>query len=177
MDSTHRSTSSSEQTTRAKRHKIAKDELGLLEDEFGVLTSGNCSDWSKIDRAVWAFFNMLSDTPSFPVRFDETTKTYVSETEPFVADVMTKTCQQQNIVVHKFFVLVAISMFPVVEKYYTCEHNRKKMEVFTKILKEEMKIFLAGGLKQADKMETRLDAKYPSMRSFVAEMITTYVQL
>ena len=120
---------------------------------------------------------MLSDTPDFPVCFDETTKSYVSETEPFIADIMTKTCQQQNIVVHKFFVFVAISMFPVVKEYYTCEQNKRKMEVFTKILKEEIEVFLAGGIKKQDKLETRLDAKYPSMRSFVAEMITTYVQL
>lgn len=177
MDSTHRSTSSSEHTTKAKRHKNAKDELGLLADEFGVLTSSNCSDWSKIDRALWAFFNMLSTAPTFPVRFDENTKSYVSETEPFVADVMTKACQQQNIVVHKFFILVAISMFPIVEQYYTCEQNSKKMAVFSKILKEEINIFLAGGLKDQNKLESRLDAKYPSLCSFVAEMITTYVQL
>lgn len=37
-------------------------------------------------------------------------------------------------------------MFPVVEKYYTCEHNKKKMEMLTKILKQEMEIFVKVGV-------------------------------
>ena len=67
---THFSISSSEQTTR-KKCRFTGDELGALENEFGLLTSSECKDWSKVDRALWAFFDMPCRMDDFPVEFDE----------------------------------------------------------------------------------------------------------
>jgi hypothetical protein len=173
---THFSISSSEQTTR-KKCRFTGDELGALENEFGLLTSSECKDWSKVDRALWAFFDMLCRMDDFPVEFDEKNRKYVSEKEPFIAEVMSKTCLEQNIVVHKFFVLLGLLMFSNIREYYTTPSTQKKMESFVKVLEVEMIVFLDGGLKKEGIMDSRLDAKYPSMMCFVAEMITTYVSI
>jgi hypothetical protein len=45
-------------TTR-KKCRFTQDDLGALENEFGLLTSGECKDWSKVDMALWAFFDMM----------------------------------------------------------------------------------------------------------------------
>ena len=175
-DPTQVSSSSSEHTTR-KKCRFTQDELGALENEFGLLTSGECKDWSKVDRALWAFFDMMCRAEDFPIRFDDKSRRYVSETEPFVADVMSKTCADQNIVVHKFFVLVGLVMFPNIREYYTTPLTRNKMDTFMKTLEVEIVVFLDGGVRKAGVLESRLDAKYPSMLVFVAEMIATYVSI
>jgi hypothetical protein len=69
-DPTQLSSSSSEHTTR-KKCRFTQDELGALEIEFELLTSGECKDWSKVDRALWAFFDMMCRAEDFPIRFDD----------------------------------------------------------------------------------------------------------
>jgi truncated hemoglobin YjbI len=131
---------------------------------LGLLVTNH---FETVDRALWAFFNLVDESPV--------------DQDAFTRQVARAARNTTNLFVKKFFILSGLCLFEEMRQHYRrSSPNDEKFDAWIQHLKKAFDSLFFGELKQGSvdlKNPQALDAKYPNVELFCVKVIAFYLTM